>query len=87
MNILFTLIFTLSIAGAAAWGYYNQLSVIGYIISLAVAGFIGSSLIALIFVYLYFYQTETAPEQGEPPAPPAAPIAHIDPKEIKQIEK
>lgn len=63
MNIIFGIIFVLSIAGGAAWGYINNLTIAGYIISLSVAGFIGSSVIALIFSYLYFYQQETDKEK------------------------
>lgn len=74
MTILFTTIFILSIAGGAAWGYFNQLSVIGYVISLALAGFIGSTIIAIIFIYLYFSQSEPAPEQGRRRYPRPSPL-------------
>ncbi|MDD9304849.1 MAG: hypothetical protein HUK40_21900 [Desulfobacter sp.] len=63
MNIIFTIIFLLSIAGGAAWGYINNLTVWGYIISLTISGFIGSMIIALIFTYLYFFQKESK-QQG-----------------------
>jgi len=63
MTIIFSIIFLLSIAGGVAWGYINNLTIIGYVMSLAVAGFLGSAIIALIFSYLYFYQEETDKEK------------------------
>jgi len=82
MTIIFSIIFLLSIAGGAAWGYINNLTITGYLMSLAVSGFIGSGLIALIFSYLYFYQEETEKEK----------IHRLrqeinDIKEIKRIEQ
>ncbi len=59
MYIIFSIIFVLSLAGGAAWSYINNLAVFETLISLTVAGFIGSSIIAMIFSYLYFYQKET----------------------------
>ncbi|MCG8637869.1 MAG: hypothetical protein MI863_28850 [Desulfobacterales bacterium] len=63
MYIVFSIIFILSLAGGAAWSYINNLTVFGTLICLTVAGFIGSSVIALIFSYLYFYQKETDKEK------------------------
>ncbi len=82
MTIIFTIIFLLSIAGGAAWGYINDLTAIGYFMSLAVAGFAGSSSIALIFSYLYFYQTETDGEKME-----RLQLEIKDLKEIKKIQR
>jgi len=82
MYIIFSIIFLLSIAGGAAWGYINSLTIAGYIMSLAVAGFAASGIIALIFSYLYFYHIETDEER----------IQRLqqeinDFKEIKRIEQ
>lgn len=63
MYIFFGIIFTLSIAGGAAWSYINSLTVLETLISLTMAGFIGSGIIALVFSYLYFYQKETDKEK------------------------
>ncbi len=59
MYIIFGVIFILSLAAGLAVGYINQMTLFETLICLMVAGFVGSTLIALIFSYLYFYQKET----------------------------
>ena len=63
MYILFSLIFLLSITAGAAWAYINEMTAVGYLASIAVSGFVGSSIIALVFSYLYFYQKATGKEK------------------------
>ncbi len=63
MYIIFSIIFVLSLAGGAAWSYINNLAVFETLISMMISGFIGSSIIAVIFSYLYFYQKETDKEK------------------------
>lgn len=63
MTILFSIIFCICMAGGWAWGYLNGYSYGGYAVSLMVAGFIGSSIIALLFSWLYFFQKETDKEK------------------------
>ncbi len=86
MITAFTMIFIVSLAGGAAWAYFNQLTVLGYAISLAVAGFIGSSIISLVFCYLYFYPT-TSGKKTSSNAVSTPALGHPDVKEIKQIKK
>ena len=59
MVIIFSLIFILSLAAGWAFGYLNQMSLFDTVICVGVAGFMGSSLIALLFSFLYFFQKET----------------------------
>ncbi|HCY86364.1 MAG TPA: hypothetical protein DHV36_14610 [Desulfobacteraceae bacterium] len=67
MNMIFGIIFVLSIAGGAAWGYINNLTVFGTILSITAGGFIGSSIIAMVFTYLLFTQKAGAPKGPEQP--------------------
>ncbi len=83
MITIFTIIFIGSLAGGAAWAYFKHLTVFGYIISLSVAGFIGSSIIALVFCYLYFYPTAPDPNVSSTPGSTQA-LPHADAKEIEQ---
>lgn len=58
MKLIFTFIFILSMAAGTALGYYKHYDWVGYTITLAVSGFIGSSIIALLFSYLYLFHKE-----------------------------
>ncbi|WP_320045113.1 hypothetical protein [uncultured Desulfobacter sp.] len=82
MNIIFAVIFILSLTAGGAFGYYNNYNWIGYTIALAVSGFIGSSIIAIIFSYLYLFQRDSV-EQN--PLPPDKTI-NLQ-QDIKKIEK
>ena len=82
MKYIFALIFILSLAAGAAFGYFNDYTWIGYTIAFAVSGFIGSSIIALLFSYLYFFQKEHV---EQPPFGPKTKIDHH--QEIKKLEK
>lgn len=79
MNILFSIIFVLSIAAGWAWSYTNGLSLGGTLVCLVVGGFIGSSIIAVIFSYLYFYQKETDKEKIQ--------RLQLEINEVKQIKR
>lgn len=59
MVIIFGIIFILSIAAGWTFGYINQMPVFDTLICVGIAGFIGSSIIALIFSCLYFFEKET----------------------------
>lgn len=59
MYIIFSAIFILSIAAGWAFGHIQQMPLFETLICIMVAGFMGSSIIALIFSYLYFFQKET----------------------------
>ncbi len=59
MVIIFGVIFILSLAAGWAFGYLNQMPLFDTFVCVGIAGFIGSSLIALIFSFLYFFQKET----------------------------
>ena len=59
MYIIFGVIFILSLIAGWAIGHINQMPLFETLICIMVAGFIGSSIIALIFSYLYFLQKET----------------------------
>ncbi|MCG8615494.1 MAG: hypothetical protein MI802_04710 [Desulfobacterales bacterium] len=80
MNIIFSIIFVLSIAGGGAWGYINNLTVFGIILSITVGGFIGSSIIAMIFTYLFFTKKTEAPNG------PVQPEHKEDSKPAKQLK-
>ncbi len=58
MYIIFGIIFIFSLAAGWTVGYINQMGLFESIVCILVAGFIGSSIIALIFSYLYFFQKE-----------------------------
>ncbi len=59
MVIIFGVIFILSLVAGWAVGYINQMALFDTFVCVGVAGFLGSSIIALIFSYLYFFQKET----------------------------
>ena len=59
MKFIFTFIFILSLTAGGAFGYYSHFGWIGYTISFAVSGFLGSSIIAVLFSYLYFFQRDS----------------------------
>lgn len=63
MTVIFSIIFCLCIAAGWGWGYVNDMDVMGYAICIGTAGFLGSSLIAVIFSWLYFFQKETDKEK------------------------
>ena len=82
MKLIFTFIFILSLAVGGAFGYYNHYDWIGYTITFAVSGFIGSSIIALLFSYLYLFQKDNVEQV---PIPPDKTLNHQ--QEIKKIER
>ena len=63
MTILFSIIFCISLAGGWAFAHLNGYSAWGVAASIICGGFIGSSLIALIFTWLYLFQKETDQEK------------------------
>ncbi len=63
ITFVFTIIFCLSIAAGWGFAYINGTDWIGYTVSIVIAGFIGSSIIALVFSWLYFFQKETDKEK------------------------
>ncbi len=79
MYILFSIIFVLGLAGGWAWSYINGMTLMGTLICLVVGGFIGSSIIAVIFSYLYFYQKETDKEKIQ--------RLQLEINEVKQIKR
>lgn len=82
MKFIFAFIFILSMAAGGAFGYYNHYNWIEYTIALAVSGFIGSSIIAVLFSYLYFFQKDSVEQV---PIPPDKTITHQ--QEIKKIKR
>ncbi len=82
MKFIFTFIFILSLTAGGLFGYYNYYDWIGYTIALAVSGFIGSSIIAIVFSYLYLFQKDWVEHD---PMPPERTINHQ--QEIKRIKK
>ena len=82
MYIIFGGIFIFSIAGGWGVGHINQMPLFDTLICVVVGGFVGSSIIALIFSYLYFLQKET---DGDKIMRLQQEINQI--KEIKRIEK
>ncbi|WP_020585890.1 hypothetical protein [Desulfobacter curvatus] len=82
MNFIFTLIFILSLTAGGAFGYYKHYDWIGYTIVFAVSGFIGSSIIAVLFSYLYLFQKDSV-EQG--PMLPEKTINHQ--QDVKKIKR
>lgn len=63
ITIIYTLIFIGSLAagGMVAWLYHFTL--LHTLVSLTVAGFIGSSIIALLFTFFFFFRKETDREK------------------------
>ncbi|RLB88742.1 MAG: hypothetical protein DRH26_12985 [Deltaproteobacteria bacterium] len=59
MVMIFGVIFILSLAAGWAFGYINQMPLFDTFVCVGIAGFISSSIIALIFSFLYFFQKET----------------------------
>ncbi|NDY71614.1 hypothetical protein DO021_08330 [Desulfobacter hydrogenophilus] len=82
MKLLFSFIFILSLTAGGAFGYYSHYDWIGYTIALAVSGFIGSSIIAILFSYLYLFQKDSVEHE---PMPPEKTINHQ--QEIKKIKR
>lgn len=82
MNFIFTLIFILALTAGGAFGYYNHYDWIGYTIALAVSGFIGSSIIAILFSYLYLFQRDSV--EYDPILPEKT--GH-DQQEIKKLKR
>lgn len=63
MYILFSAIFILSLGAGWAFGYIFEMSLVETLVSVVIAGFIGSSIIGVIFTYLYFLQKESDKEK------------------------
>lgn len=82
MKLIFASIFILSLTAGGAFGYYNHFDWIGYTIAFAVSGFIGSSLIGILFSYLYFFQKEHVEQTS---TTPDNPINHQ--QEVRQIKR
>ncbi|MBA3009702.1 MAG: hypothetical protein KKF12_12370 [Proteobacteria bacterium] len=59
MYIIFGVIFIFSLTAGWAVGYFNQMPWFETFICIGIAGFLGSSLIAVLFSCLYFFQKET----------------------------
>ena len=79
MYILFSIIFILSLAAGWVWSYIHEMTLMGTLICLVVGGFAGSSIIAVIFSYLYFYQKETDKEKIQ--------RLQLEVNEVKQIKR
>ena len=84
MYIIFSVIFILSLTAGWGYGHINQMALVENLICIMVSGFIGSSIIALIFSYLYFHQKETNGEKIERLQQEINQINQIN--EIKRIE-
>lgn len=82
MKFIFTFIFILSLTAGGAFGYYSHYDWIGYTIAFAVSGFIGSSIIAIVFSYLYLFQKDWVKHD---PMSPERTINHQ--QEIKKIKR
>jgi len=82
MKFIFAFIFILSLTAGGAFGYYSHYDWIGYTIAFAVSGFIGSSIIAIVFSYLYLFQKDWVEHD---PMPPERTINHQ--QEIKKIKR
>ena len=82
MKLLFSFIFILSLTAGGAFGYYSHYDWIGCTIALAVSGFVGSSIIAILFSYLYLFQKDSVEHE---PMPPKRTINHQ--QEMKKIKK
>lgn len=82
MKFIFTFIFILSLTAGGAFGYYNHYDWIGYTMVLAISGFIGSSIIAVLFSYLYLFQKDSVDQVL---IPPDKTIIHQ--QEIKEIKR
>ena len=67
MKFIFAFIFILSLTAGGALGYYSHYDWIGYAISFAVSGFLGSSIIAVLFSYLYFFQQDSVAQSASEP--------------------
>ena len=65
MKYIFTAIFILSLGGGWAFARFLDLSTAATLACLAGAGFIGSSIIALLFAFFYFFYEETDKEKIE----------------------
>lgn len=79
MNRVYGIIFVLSIAGGAAWGYINNLTGIGILASLTAGGFIGSSISALLFTYLFLTRKTETPQGQEQPEEESEDARRLDP--------
>ncbi|PIE62124.1 MAG: hypothetical protein CSA25_06810 [Desulfobacter postgatei] len=66
MKYTFVFIFVLSLTAGGVFGYYNHYGWIGYTIAFSVSGFIGSSIIAVLFSYLYLFQKDTVEPESIP---------------------
>ena len=82
MKFIFAFIFILSLTAGGAFGYYNHYNWVEYTIALAVSGFIGSSIIAILFSYLYLFQKDSVEHD---PMPPDKTINHQ--QDIKKIQR
>lgn len=82
MKFIFAFIFMLSMAAGCAFGYYNHYNWMGYTIALAVSGFVGSSIIAVLFSYLYFFSKDSVEQV---PTQPDKTITHQ--QEIKKLKR
>jgi len=60
---LFILIFVSGLISGFVYGWFNQFSGLGLFIPVMAGGFIGSSVVAALFTYLYFTQIETDKEK------------------------
>ena len=84
MVYLYAFIFILSLGAGYGFARLNAFSPVQQIMSIAVAGFIGSSIIALMFSFLYFFRQENDTEKIERLQQEVARLKQR--KEIKRIE-
>ena len=63
MYIIYSVIFILSLVAGWAFGHLYEMSLVETLACIVIAGFIGSSIIGVIFTYLYFLQKETDQEK------------------------
>ncbi len=63
MIYVYILIFILSLASGGALSYYQNYTPMEWTIALSIAGFAGSSVIALVFSFFFFFRKETDTEK------------------------
>ena len=65
MIIWYSLIFIFIMAGGGFFAYTHNFNMVEWIITIGISGFIGSSAVALLFSFFFFFRRENKAEKVE----------------------
>ncbi|MCG8566349.1 MAG: hypothetical protein MI747_14825 [Desulfobacterales bacterium] len=63
MVYIYTCIFILTMAAGAGYAWLGEFTPVQWVVCLTISGFLGSSIVALIFTFFFFFRRENEQEK------------------------